>query len=340
MMFKSIFNSFTMWKKILAAVLGILVGYWLIDDFDPDLLKGKRVLITGASAGIGEQMAYHYAKMGANVIVTARREQKLQEVVARCKELGRPDGIYHYISADMSNLTSTELVIREAHAKLGGIDYLVLNHIIVIPLGMWRGTVDNLTRMDKIVDVNYKSYVKSSSHFLVFIPLQSKVAQPFSGVYSSTKFALDGFFGSIRQEFALRNCDVSITLCVIGLVGKVAQPFSGVYSSTKFALDGFFGSIRQEFALRNCDVSITLCVIGLVGTESAISELRNFGQHFLLKYIKAAEPPDAAYAIIRGGALRAREIYFPYMETKILTMLRDLLPRTVDYINRWVYTTS
>ncbi|CAC5401754.1 HSD11B1 [Mytilus coruscus] len=294
MMFKSIFNSFTMWKKILAAVLGILVGYWLIDDFDPDLLKGKRVLITGASAGIGEQMAYHYAKMGANVIVTARREQKLQEVVARCKELGRPDGIYHYISADMSNLTSTELVIREAHAKLGGIDYLVLNHIIVIPLGMWRGTVDNLTRMDKIVDVNYKSYVKSSSHFLVFIPLQS----------------------------------------------KVAQPFSGVYSSTKFALDGFFGSIRQEFALRNCDVSITLCVIGLVGTESAISELRNFGQHFLLKYIKAAEPPDAAYAIIRGGALRAREIYFPYMETKILTMLRDLLPRTVDYINRWVYTTS
>ncbi|OPL20384.1 corticosteroid 1-like 11-beta-dehydrogenase isozyme, partial [Mytilus galloprovincialis] len=67
-----------MWKKILAAVLGILVGYWLIDDFDPDLLKGKRVVITGASAGIGEQMAYHYAKMGANVIVTARREQKLQ----------------------------------------------------------------------------------------------------------------------------------------------------------------------------------------------------------------------------------------------------------------------
>lgn len=47
-----------------------------------------------------------------------------------------------------------------------------------------------------------------------------KVAQPFSGVYSSTKFALDGFFGSLRQEFALRNCDVSVTLCVIGLVGE------------------------------------------------------------------------------------------------------------------------
>ena len=36
----------------------------------------------------------------------------LWQVVAKCRELGRPDGIYHYISADMSNLTSTELVIK------------------------------------------------------------------------------------------------------------------------------------------------------------------------------------------------------------------------------------
>lgn len=293
-----------MWKKILAVVFGLVAGYWLIDDFNPDVLKGKRVVITGASAGIGEQMAYHYAKMGANVLITARTEKKLQEVVARCRELGRPDGIYHYIPADMSNLTSTELVIKEAQDKLGGIDYLVLNHIIIIPLGMWIGSTDNLTRMDKIVDVNYKSYVHLTSHAL---PLLEKSQ------------------GSI--------------VVVSSLAGKVAQPFSGVYSSTKFALDGFFGSLRQEFILRNCDVSVTLCVIGLVGTESALTELKNFGQYFLLNTVKVAEPSDAAYAIIRGGALRAREIYFPYMETRILTMLRDWLPRTVDYINRFVYTT-
>lgn len=304
-MFLPEIQSVAMWKKVLAAVLGVIVGYSLIDDFNPDSLKGKNVVITGASAGIGEQMAYHYARMGANVLVTARTEKKLQEVVAKCKELGRSDGIYHYISADMSNLTSTELVIREAISKMGGIDYLVLNHIIVIPLGMWKGSPDNLTRMDKIVDVNYKSYVHLTSHALPFLE-ESK--------------------GSI--------------VVVSSLAGKVAQPFSGVYSSTKFALDGFFGSLRQEFALRNCDVSVTLCVIGLVATESAISELKNFKQFFLLNNIKAAEPPDAAYAIIRGGALRAREIYFPYMETRVLTMLRDWLPKTVDYINRFVYTTS
>ena len=45
-----------------------------------DSLKGKRVLVTGASTGIGEQLAYHYTRFGANVIVTSRRQHALQKV--------------------------------------------------------------------------------------------------------------------------------------------------------------------------------------------------------------------------------------------------------------------
>lgn len=44
-------------------------------------IKDKNVVITGASTGIGEQLAYHYARLGANVVITARREQQLKEVV-------------------------------------------------------------------------------------------------------------------------------------------------------------------------------------------------------------------------------------------------------------------
>ena len=43
-------------------------------------LAGKRVVLTGASSGMGEQMAYHYARMGADILITARREYRLQEV--------------------------------------------------------------------------------------------------------------------------------------------------------------------------------------------------------------------------------------------------------------------
>lgn len=44
------------------------------------MLKGKRVIVTGASTGIGEQMAYHLARMGSHILITARTEAKLQKV--------------------------------------------------------------------------------------------------------------------------------------------------------------------------------------------------------------------------------------------------------------------
>lgn len=46
-------------------------------------LKGAKVLVTGASSGIGEQMAYHYARFGAQIVITARREKVLQQVSSR-----------------------------------------------------------------------------------------------------------------------------------------------------------------------------------------------------------------------------------------------------------------
>ena len=44
-------------------------------------VKGKNVVITGASTGMGEHLAYQYARLGANVAITARREQKLKEAM-------------------------------------------------------------------------------------------------------------------------------------------------------------------------------------------------------------------------------------------------------------------
>lgn len=46
----------------------------------PEMLRGKRVIVTGASGGIGEQMAYHLARMEAHLLLTARTEAKLQKV--------------------------------------------------------------------------------------------------------------------------------------------------------------------------------------------------------------------------------------------------------------------
>lgn len=292
-----------MWKKILALFIGVMVGYWLIDDFNPDALKGKRVVVTGSSTGIGEQIAYHYARMGAHVMVTSRRENTLKQVVQKCKELGPPEGKYFYKAADMANMSATQLVIKEAVSRLGGIDILILNHILPIPLGMWEGSPQNLTITDKIVDVNFKAYVHLTSHALPHLVASN---------------------GSI--------------IVVSSLAGKIGQPFTAVYSATKFALDGFFGGLRQEFRMKGCDVSITLCVIGLVGTENAIKGLKDYGQHYLLEMLPAETPRDTALAIIRGGAMRRREIFHPYLSIRLMTLFRDWMPNVVEYINRSMFT--
>ncbi|KAK7489973.1 hypothetical protein BaRGS_00018838 [Batillaria attramentaria] len=260
-----------MWKKILAVFIGAVIGYWFIDDFDPESLRGKRVLVTGASGGIGEQLAYHYASFGAHVIVTSRREQALQQ---------------------------------ESVRQLGGLDILVLNHIRAHALSPWTGSHDNLTLLQNILDVNLRSYIHLSSHAMPHLQQRH---------------------GSV--------------IVMSSLAGKVGIPYVAAYSSSKFALNGFFSALRNEFTTAGTTVSITICTIGLVGTENALRYLKDFGSSAaLLSILKPAEPADAALAVVKGGAVRAREIVYPYMSVKPLCLLRDWMPELTNWIVRLTTT--
>lgn len=105
--------------KVLCAtgvVAGLIAFFWK-DDFNPESLSGARVLVTGASAGIGEQIAYHYARFGAEIVLTARREAVLQKVMEKCLTLGAKK--IFYIPADMSSPSEPDRVVQFAVQKLG-----------------------------------------------------------------------------------------------------------------------------------------------------------------------------------------------------------------------------
>ncbi|XP_074193758.1 hydroxysteroid 11-beta-dehydrogenase 1-like protein isoform X4 [Rhinolophus sinicus] len=68
-------------KVLLLTGLGALFfAYYWADNFDPASLQGARVLLTGASAGVGEELAYHYARLGSHLVLTAHTEAFLQKV--------------------------------------------------------------------------------------------------------------------------------------------------------------------------------------------------------------------------------------------------------------------
>ncbi|XP_064031326.1 hydroxysteroid 11-beta-dehydrogenase 1-like protein isoform X2 [Pogoniulus pusillus] len=212
--------------KVLCAaglLAGLLAFFWR-EPFNPESLVGARVLLTGASAGIGEQMAYHYARFGAEMVLTARREAVLQKVMEKCLTLGAKK--VFLIPADMSSPSEPQKVVQFAVQKLGGLDYLVLNHIGANRFQMWAGDVE-FTRW--LMQVNFFSYValataalptleKNNGSLVVVSSVAGKIATPFTTSYSATKFALDGFFSSLRHELIMQGKNVSVTLCILGLV--------------------------------------------------------------------------------------------------------------------------
>jgi NAD(P)-dependent dehydrogenase (short-subunit alcohol dehydrogenase family) len=91
---------------------------------DPIELKGKRILITGASSGIGEAGAEKLARAGAKVVVVARRQELLDAVAARITAAG---GDARAIACDLSDLDAIDHLVATLEKDLGGIDILINN---------------------------------------------------------------------------------------------------------------------------------------------------------------------------------------------------------------------
>ncbi|XP_033937225.1 hydroxysteroid 11-beta-dehydrogenase 1-like protein [Pseudochaenichthys georgianus] len=230
-------------KVLLASIcVAFLAVKWTSPSFNKESLKGARVLVTGSSTGIGEQMAYHYASFGAQIVITARREKVLQQVAEKCLSLGAQKALY--IAADMASESDPDKVVDFALEKLGGLDYLVLNHIGPSPFSMWEGDMEH-TRW--LMKVNFFSYIQmawkalpsleqSNGSLVIVSSLLGKMPSPFVAPYTSTKFALNGFFGALQHELAMKKSNVSISICTLGLIDTEAamEKVKGVTSVTAY----------------------------------------------------------------------------------------------------------
>jgi short-subunit dehydrogenase len=173
-------------------------------------LSGRKALLTGATGGLGRAIAHALAERGAQVALSARKQEALEELAAEL-----PGNGHTVLPADLADPEAAEGLAAEA----AGTEILIAN--AGLPAA---GKIDDFTpdQVKRALRVNleapmlmaralYPSMIESGSGHLVFVAsLSGKAASPRSSIYNATKFGLRGFALGLRGDLAPKNVGVSI----------------------------------------------------------------------------------------------------------------------------------
>ncbi|KAI9079776.1 hypothetical protein K1719_038397 [Acacia pycnantha] len=188
-------------------------------------LAGKVVLITGASSGIGEELAYEYARRGARLALVARREDLLRSVLDKALQLGSPDAII--IPADVSNIQDSQRFVDQTISHFGQLDHLV-NNAGINQAKLFEEFSEKLSDLAPIMDVNFWGSVyathfavphlrKSIGKIVVISSVAAWLQTPRLSFYNfqASKAAIVSFFETLRAEL---GADIGITIVTPGAI--------------------------------------------------------------------------------------------------------------------------
>lgn len=179
-------------------------------------LENKWILITGASSGLGEQIAYQAAKQKANLILIARRGVQLKRVSDNCHHIGAQTVIHK--SVDLAKLSEIDEFIDQLREK-GIVPNVLINNAgfgynasfleteITRIEAMWRVNVLALIYLSQQIALMQAEI--REGHIINIASLAGKVPSPHSAVYGATKAAMISFSNSLRIELKPLNISVS-----------------------------------------------------------------------------------------------------------------------------------
>ena len=177
-------------------------------------LQKKRVVITGASSGIGWHLALQLAKAEAKIVVCARREERLAELKKEVESFG---GKCLCVAGDVTDPALRAELLKTCEAELGGLDILINNAGIG---AMGRFDEAKAHRMREIFEVNFFAIADMIRESLPLMKRGSEPmivnissvlghrAAPLKSEYCASKFALHGFSDSIRAELTKDKIDL------------------------------------------------------------------------------------------------------------------------------------
>ena len=182
-----------------------------VAPYGSERLDGRVAVVTGASAGIGEATAVALAAAGASVVITARREERLESLAERIRDAG---GTALPYGADVASLEDVQGLAAATLEAFGRVDILV-NNAGLMPLApMEEVRIEEWSRM---VDVNVKGVLHCIAAFLPTMIEQHSGhvvnigslagRRPFPGgtVYSATKFAVRSLSWGMHLELGAKH---------------------------------------------------------------------------------------------------------------------------------------
>ncbi len=236
---------------------------------------GKVALITGGNAGIGRAAAIEFAKQGAKVVVSGRREKEGDEVVAEIKALG---GEAIFVKTDVSKARDVKAMIEQTLAKFDRLDFAFNNagvEQLLTPL-----PEQTEETYDQIMDINVKGVWLSLKHE---IPAMLKTGggaivnnSSIGGligfatipIYIASKHAVNGLTKSVALEYAKQN--VRVNAVAPGAIDtRMYRDFAATPEVTK-ALEGAIPIGRVGQPEEIASIVIWLCSAGASFTTGQI----------------------------------------------------------------------
>lgn len=182
-----------------------------VNDF-----RDQVVIVTGASAGIGKALALQLASQGAKVAIAARRAGRLEELAAKCRELGTE---VLAIPTDVSDEAQCKALVESTVSAFGRLDMLINNAGLAV-LSLFADYAD-LRLFRYAMDVNFYGAVNCTYYSLPYLKqtkgrivaissLGGKAAIPYNTPYCASKYALHGFFDSLRMEVSRSGVSATV----------------------------------------------------------------------------------------------------------------------------------
>ena len=178
-------------------------------------LKNKRILLTGATGGIGKHIALLLARKGANLALVGRDIAKLE---ALAKEIAAKGINASTIVADFEIPGTANMVVSQANELLGGIDILINNAAI---LDFIQFEDQSPERIAQMIQTNVTAPIQlaravlpqfkaaNQGHYVMVGSILGSLGFPYYATYCASKFAIHGFSQALRRELVDTNIGVS-----------------------------------------------------------------------------------------------------------------------------------